>query len=625
MCLILSKESMIKEIYMGQLDAKDEINYGTEETFLQCFVAPPNYNVDELLKGPKFLINGFKGVGKTALLYYLESICLKNDPQTCTSFILFKSDYNDLEKIKIDSVAKRLIKSINFEQGTMEKVNDFHDLWKIILFQRMVNDNEENSNNLFVDDDNWKEFSKVVKSIKLFNYNGRQLNLPNKFKIMAGFTPEGTVTSGAEIDFGKEEISLKELTMFDKCVRDCTQLFYNLKRTDIPYYLFIDEMEAFYADESTFKRDLTMLRDLILAIKEINFIIATSRMVNTKIIGSVRTEIINSIYRYIPTKELNKVISGFECKLNWNYTNTNAIEHPLFKILLKRLEHTDSLKNIEYKKLEEIYNAWFQENDNPEKVVNYILNSLWNKPRDVIRLISAFKNSTFSNRKYINQEVMNHSIKEYSNKSLEEISGELNAIYKPNELDELLTWLRGFKSPFSLSEFNNRITGISKESLLFERLNTVLEDLYRVGIIGNYNPYLKSHRWQHKGDEKVIIDEGWFFVVHNGLNTALSITKAKREKSQSKIYNNDSNALNINDTYLGVVTKIFKNRVFVELEENGLYYIGNIPISKVTNGFVKDINDYFFIGKAVKIKVLDYDKIYRCWVFENQTELDRGK
>ncbi|WP_181884356.1 P-loop ATPase, Sll1717 family [Neobacillus piezotolerans] len=614
----MSKESSIREIYMGQLDAKDEISYGTEETFLQCFVAPPNYDINDLISGPKFLINGFKGVGKTALLYYIESICLKEDPLTCTSFILFKSDFKDLEKVKIDSAAKRLIQSINFEQGIMQNVNDFHDLWKIIIFQRIVDDNEENSCNLFINDENWADFSKIVKSIKILNYKQRQISVPNKIKLIAGVTKDGNITSGAEIDFEKD-ISVKDLTLFDERVKECTRLFVKLKRTDIPYYMFIDELEAFYADENTFKRDLIMLRDLILAIKEINFLIASSEMGKTKLICSIRTEIVNSIYRYIPTKELNKIISGFECKLNWNYTNTNAIEHPLFKILLKRLELTDASKRIRYNNLEEIYNAWFQQNDNSEKVVNYILNSLWNKPRDVIRLISAFKNSTVSNRKFIDQEVMNHSIKEYSNKSLEEICGELNAIYKPDEMEEMLSWIRGFKSPFSLLEFKKRIENFSVDNEKVKRLNTLLEDIYRVGIIGNYNPYLKSHRWQHKSDERVIIDEGWLFVIHNGLNTALSVTKAKKEKNQTDLYNYDSTALKPNEIYDAVVTRIYPNRVIVDIHDNGMKYKGSIHISKVTNRFVRDINEYFNIGKQVTVKVLNYDSLHRSWVLENQT------
>lgn len=616
----MSKVSTIREIYMGQLDAKDEISYGTEETFLQCFVMPPNYDVNELLYGHQFLINGFKGVGKTALLFHLESLCIQNDPQTCTSYILFKSDYKDIEKGKLDSAAKRLIQSISFDKGILESVGDFSDIWKIIVFQKMIEDNEKNSNNLFENDDNWNLFVKAVKSIKILSSSQKQLIVPNKMKLFGNVKADGTFTSGIEIDLQKE-ISFKTLSMFNERVKEITSLFILLKRTDIPYYLFIDELEAFYAEDSTFKRDLTMLRDLILTIKEINFLITFAKMNKTKLICSVRTEIINSIHRFIPTKELNKVISGFECKLNWNYTNTIAIQHPLFKILLKRLEHTDSLKGVKYKRLEDVFTAWFQENDQTDKIINHILNILWNKPRDVIRLISAWKNSAVSSANLFTQDIINRGIQEYSNKSLEEISGELNAIYLPVEMDTFLSWLRGFKSPFSLKELQQRIDSFTKNNGIAEKINIemLLEDLYRVGIIGNYNPYSRSHRWQHKNDEKVIIDDSWLFVIHNGLNSALSVTRARKEKNtdDTKVYNFDTTALEVNKQYSGKVTRIYPNRVFVEIFHNETYHRGTIHISKVANQFISDINEFFDIGMEVQVKVLEYDQIHRTWVLQS--------
>lgn len=621
----MSKVSKIREIYMGQLDAKDEINYGTEEAFLQCFVMPPNYDVDELIDGHKFLINGFKGVGKTALLFYLESICIKKDPQTCTSYILFKTDYKDIEKGKLDSAAKRLIQSISFDNGIMEQVVDFSDIWKVIIFQKIIEDNGSIGDNLFVDDENWNLFVRNVKAIKILEPFQKQMTVPKKMKIFGNVKPDGSIMPGFEIDFQKE-IDFKMLSMFNEKVKEITQLFTRLKRTDIPYYIFIDELEAFYAEEMTFKRDLTMLRDLILTIKEINYLIISSNMKNTKLICSVRTEIINSIHRFIPTKELNKVISGFECKLNWNYTNTTAIEHPLFKILLKRLELTDSKEGVKYNKLEDVFFAWFQKNDQTDKVINHILNILWNKPRDIIRLISAWKNSTVSNLNLLTQDTINRGAQEYSNKSLEEISGELNAIYLPIEIDTFLSWLRGFKSPFSLKEFYKRIESFEKNNNIREKINIemILEDLYRVGIIGNYNPYLKSHRWQHKNDEKIIIDDSWLFVIHNGLNSALSVTRAKKEKNaeEMKVYSYDSTKLKVNENYNAIVTNIIPSRVFVEVIYNNEYHKGSIHISKIANQFINDINDFFKIGDEIVVKVKEYDPMHRSWILHNSLYLE---
>ena len=87
-----------------------------------------------------------------------------------------------------------------------------------------------------------------------------------------------------------------------------------------------------------------MIRDLIFTVKRFNTIFAKIGIANTKIICSVRTEIINAITRFIVTKEINKVIYGFSLPLNWNYSNENSHAHPIIKIILKELQYVQKLK-----------------------------------------------------------------------------------------------------------------------------------------------------------------------------------------------------------------------------------------------------------------------------------------
>lgn len=612
----MSKVANIGQIYMGQIDAKDELNYGTEQKFLESFVMPPNFNINELLDTHKFIVNGFKGVGKTALLYFLESHCIQRDHQTCTSFMLFKSEYKDIEKNKIDNIAKRIIQSIDFEKKSMTTVKDFSDIWKMIIFQKIVDDHKEYSDNLFVNDENWSVFEKQVTSIRILNMSNSMVMKPRKFKMFQSYNTEGVSSTGVEVDFEKE-LDYKTISLFSEKVNEVTRLFYQLKRTDIPYYLFIDELEAFYEDSELFKRDLTMLRDLILTVKDINYLIESSNKDRMKLICSVRTEIINSIHRFIPTKELNKAISGFECKLNWNYFNNIAVQHPLFQILLKRLEATDVDNGIAIDENYDVFKEWFVENKQTDRIVNHILNSLWNKPRDVIRLISAMKSSPSAGNNKIHQDVINQSIKEYSNKSLVEICGELNALYNPNQIDVFLTLLRGFKSPFSVSEFKDRIKSFSSIELFFKDINieVLLSDLYRVGILGNYNPYLGKHRWQHKNDDEAIIDEGWLFTIHNGLNSSLAIVRSQKSfKNGERVYYDfDSKALKPNHKYSGEISKILKNIIFVDIQYNDRFYKGALHVSNVSDDYIYDLNEMFHVGDKVQLKVINYDKIHKSW------------
>ena len=102
----------IKDIYAGMPDAKDEINTGEADKFFASFIIPPALPTDNLLNGKKFLVAGYKGVGKTSILYYLQNIAQERDPSTCTSFLYFKSDFEEVRKSNMDCIAKEaLIKS----------------------------------------------------------------------------------------------------------------------------------------------------------------------------------------------------------------------------------------------------------------------------------------------------------------------------------------------------------------------------------------------------------------------------------------------------------------------------------------------------------------------------------
>lgn len=54
----------------------------------------------------------------------------------------------------------------------------------------------------------------------------------------------------------------------------------------------------------------------------------------------------------------------------------------------------------------------------------------------------------------------------------------------------------------------------------------------------------------------------------------------------------------------GHVTGIEKYGIFVSLDE---FYSGLIHISEISDGFVKDINDYVNIGETIQARIVDVD------------------
>jgi len=55
----------------------------------------------------------------------------------------------------------------------------------------------------------------------------------------------------------------------------------------------------------------------------------------------------------------------------------------------------------------------------------------------------------------------------------------------------------------------------------------------------------------------------------------------------------------------GTVTGIEKYGIFVNLDE---FYSGLIHISEISNGFIKNINEFVNIGETIKVKIIDTDE-----------------
>lgn len=158
------------------------------------------------------------------------------------------------------------------------------------------------------------------------------------------------------MDFRK--VQSENYRKFVELIDEAESMLSYVTKTDIPYYILVDELEAYYGDSQIFKRDLFMIRDLIFTVKRFNTVFSRSEMKGIKVICSVRSEIINAISRFIVTKEVNKVVSGFSVPLNWNYANSSSYAHPIIQIILKRIFLCD--QQTEYKSLE-IYRRWFPE------------------------------------------------------------------------------------------------------------------------------------------------------------------------------------------------------------------------------------------------------------------------
>lgn len=600
----MSDKRTIKDIYVGKPDAKDEIGFDGIEGFVKSFVIPDTFNIEGLMNGNYCFITGYKGTGKTALLFYLEYILKTETPYACSSFIFFKDEFTETKKQELEGFSKRIMSSITIENDTMLTKTDFEYIWRWLLFKRIIADNEEYNNGLFINDAAWERFLNTVNKIKAPS-NIKKSIIPPKIKVAFPFkdaTTQAEFSPEIEVDFQKHMDNpnyAKFMSLIDEAEREFAQI----SRTDTPYFIFVDELEAYFGDKNVFMRDLYLIRDLLFTIKRFNnyFVVNKSK---TKIICSVRAEIINAISRFIVTKELNKVIGGFEVPLIWNYSNTSSYMHPIIQILLKRIFISEDKEVLDYK---DIYNRWLPDKINGIEPANYILNNGWNKPRDIVRMISSAQSSIKSNEATFNQAVFTAIRKKYSFDSLTEIKEEMRALYTPEDIDTIINCFTGFKTKFSVQQLKTRISDYYPESIMAKKFNQILQDLYRLGFLGNYLPASQTYRWQHKGDEGIILSDEWRLMIHYALQGALSVGR-KQDIGLSR-----RETLEKGDMVIAVVYKVIPSFALVEFNHYGKKYYGNIHISRLNMGYVKDIFKVVSEGDEFRAMILDYNEKYKSW------------
>lgn len=455
-----------------------------------------------------------------------------------------------------------------------------------------------------MDNDNWKKFKSIVDRIKAPTDKTKNI-IPPKIKIGASIkdlSSMGEFSPEFEVDFTQNKNN-RNYAKFIQLIDKAEELLCNVTRTETPYYIFVDELEAYYGDEIVFKRDLRFIRDLIFTVKRMNEIFIQARR-ETKVICSARTEIINAISRFVVSKEMNKVINGFDVPIIWNYGTTSSFQHPIIEVLLKRIAISSGNDEIEYKT---IYNKWFPEKIHDIEPAAYILNNSWSKPRDIVRLISSAQSSIKKNDTSFNNSVFDALRKKYSEDSLIEIREELRALYTTEEIETIISCFTGFKTVFSYNKLNERIRKYFSETVLNKKLNQILQDLYRLGFLGNYLPASQSYRWQHKGDNTIIISDEWRMMIHYALHGALSLNARQNYVLTKYDEPEKGDMVNVK------VVKVLPKLVLVEFLFKNKTYDGFIHISKLGMGYVKNIFRSVNIDDEYRAQVVRYNEKHSNW------------
>lgn len=509
----------LKDIYFGATDAKNELRDNDEESeqrFEKAFLLPEHVNVEAFKRGDKFIIYGMKGTGKTALLRYLE-IMLKKEKDVRTAFLLFKSDFTEerrkeLNRNSVDIIAQNAIDKI-------EEKHDFEGIWRYFFFQYIVSRCTP-ENNIFEQDENWKTLIRLSEQPKqkehTFFPQIKKGNLTVSVPALLG------VKAGIQLEVNKKpkDQSIK-LSQF---LLQMEELFSKVQVVSgRSLYIMLDELELENTSDKQYKRDSCIIRDLIVTVAYINDLCKKFKF-PIRIIASVRLEVLISVSAI--GKEINKIIEDFGTLISWHQAGGDSRKHPLIQIIIKRLLSAEGLAEKE-ENINAIRERYF-----PDKVVQkkevaqYILDNTWYRPRDIVRLFRLAQEHA-PNENAFTHGVFDGIRKNYSLKSWTECMEEMKVRYDDTQLNAIKTIFNGWTKVFTLNEFDKRVLKLARDD---DRLNSfrgksraILENLYRVGIIGNKYTEGENRRvrFVFRGDENLFPDKQ--MMIHNALVPVFSL------------------------------------------------------------------------------------------------------
>ena len=523
----MKQEIKLKDFVFGKTDAKNELLENSEEvseSFLHNFLMPENVEIDEFINYKRFFILGFKGIGKTALLHYLDLRIRQSNPNAASQFILFKSDLDDIGIVNAGVASNGIV--VNKNNDSRGEEIKYQWVWRWFLHRQLVilAEKELKKNSpIFTENKQWSDYCACVMALNRENSIWDYL-IPKvkKGKVqIQGDIKFLKATFGLEIERDSND---KEKVDFNGIVQLADKLLKELTPTGRDVYIFIDELEVSYSTKKQYERDILLIRDLIISIYKFYQDLRQLKY-PIRIIAAVRSEIQNAIDAV--GKEINKPLFDFGVILKWQQSGGQVDSHPLIKMINKRINTSERNLNLPESNSNEIWKKYFPPFINNQDTKEYILRRTWYRPRDIVRLLNLGR-SQYPNEQKFTHQVFDGINKEYSSQSWSEMTEELAASYSKEEIDGIKQLLRGLPYAFTFEEIKERSNQHRNiyhnlDSLLKKHdLVNILEKLYTLGIIGNTGDNV---RYSFRGDDGLILTNK--MKIHDPLWNYLAVERRK--------------------------------------------------------------------------------------------------
>ncbi|MBO1503902.1 hypothetical protein JKX24_18630 [Serratia proteamaculans] len=513
----------LSDIYLGTTDAKNELLTNSPEErlrFKKLYVVPPALIVDKYINHSKYFITGLKGTGKTALLRYI-SIVLDEQKNTISKFILFKSEVSEETK-KDFSKASRIEEVI--ENSSDFEGNDFENVWRWFIYKVISDMITQGAIDAFQKNENLSKFHTLMRSEKIED------NERSFFSKLIPSIRKGNIEISKDpklnLDFDWDSNGVAKVAFY-KIIQEADSAFQLLQPSKDGINIFFDELELNYTTKKQYQRDSRLLRDLIVTIERINSISKKSGF-NLCLFAAIRSEVLNSVDSL--GKEINKPLTDFGTDIVWNRAGVDSIQQPLLHIVEQRINNSREEFGLDILHPTELWSNYFPKLIHYKKPQTYLLHNSWYRPRDIVRLLLSAQES-YPEENAFSTQSLEAIRKRYSSACWVELTEELKAKYKSEEINGIKNILYGYAQISTIQEISTHAESIAqsyvetKKLLEKNSITAILIDLYRIGVIGNYSNESQSgkkrFRFSFRGDDDILL--GQKIYIHNALKAHLSI------------------------------------------------------------------------------------------------------
>lgn len=473
----------ISEIEFGKTDAYNELQEVGAVFYMDSFLVHDRYKAESFICGENYFICGNKGTGKTAFLKYLECF-FSRDPINLIIPIRFKSDFDDDDKKTIRAVGTN-VKEEAIDEKTIGDTSSYVKAWQVYLVNQIITKSESKEGEFYAFE-NTSEYKKMVILLNALYSEQKERVIPKLSKGYAKINANSLKGIDASLEFDIEFNEQTSKINFQKTARKILELFEQLRYARTPIKILIDELELSVRNSKEYKRDIELIRDLILAIDKLNHLFKKNDY-RIQIIASIRSEVINHVLSQ--GYEINKCVEDFGVTVEWYQKGGSLDDHPLLKIIENKIHASERAKGVE--ESADIWSAYFSGMINDSKIRPYILSCTWYRPRDIIRMMRLVQDQ-WKAEDVITQEMFDRALQGYSEKMWNEIAEELTLCYSNiDDIKAIKKFFTGIQVPFTMNYLCERAKELSEiypyVKAFFDRYKMIefCEKMFEWGIIGN--------------------------------------------------------------------------------------------------------------------------------------------